>query len=255
MPRFASTKICLVTGGGSGLGRATAIDLASHGNTVVVGDVNDEAGLETVAAIEAAGGQALYRHLDVADRESVTSTVDDICRRFGSIDCAINNAGIEGPRARLADYPDDEWQRVIAINLTGVFNCMKAELTAMLRQEGGAIVNVGSTASLRGSGLMSAYVATKHALVGLTKTAALEYAAHNIRVNVLCPGGFRTPMSERINRGDFSSTAANTPMKRVAPAEEIAPAITWLCSDEASFITGAAHVVDGGRMAGAIVPD
>lgn len=256
MPRFDVRKVCLVTGGASGLGRATAIEFAKHGNTVAIGDVNEEAGKGTVAEIEAAGGRAHFQLLDVTDRSSVKAFVREVVDRFGRLDCAVNNAGVEGQRHKLADYPDDEWQRVIDINLTGVFTCMKHELAVMAAQRSGSIVNVGSTGSLRGIGRMAAYISSKHALVGLTKTAALEYAARNVRINVLCPGGFHTPMSDRLYKGDFSGIISGTPMGRMAPAEEIAPVIVWLCSDDASFVTGAAYQVDGGRMAGPVLaPD
>ncbi|WP_173933954.1 glucose 1-dehydrogenase [Chelativorans sp. Marseille-P2723] len=254
MPRFDTQKVCLVTGGASGLGRATTINLAKYGNTVVIGDLNEEAGRETVAEIKAAGGSAHFQLLDVTDRKSVEAFVGEVVDRFGRLDCAVNNAGVEGERHNVADYPDDEWQRVIDINLTGVFTCMKHELKVMSAQGSGSIVNVGSTGSLRGIGLMSAYVSSKHALVGLTKSAALEYAARHVRINVLCPGGFHTPMSDRLYKGDFSGILAGTPMGRIAPAEEIAQVIVWLCSDEASFVTGAAYQVDGGRMAGPVLP-
>ena len=254
MPRFDTQKVCVVTGGASGLGRATAVDLASHGNIVVIGDITEDAGHDAVAEITAAGaGQAIYLPLDVTDRASVKDFMARTVERFGRLDCAVNNAGVEGQRTRLADYPDEEWQRVLDINLTGVFTCMKHELALMAPQGSGSIVNVGSTGSLRGIGLMSAYVASKHALLGLTRAASLEYASRNVRINVLCPGGFRTPMSDRLYRGDFSGIVSGTPMGRMAPAEEIAPVISWLCSDEASFVTGAAYQVDGGRMAGPVL--
>lgn len=253
MPHFGSQKVCIVTGGASGLGRATAIDLASHGNIIVIGDLIDDVGRDAVAEIEAAGGKAIYLPLDVTDRTSVKDFVAQTVAHFGRLDCAVNNAGVEGQRMRLADYPDEEWQRVLDINLTGVFTCMKHELAVMAPQGSGSIVNVGSTGSLRGIGLMSAYIASKHALLGLTRTAALEYAAQNVRINVLCPGGFHTPMSDRLYKGDFSGIVSGTPMGRMAPAEEIAPVISWLCSDEASFVTGAAYQVDGGRMAGPVL--
>lgn len=252
MARFDSEKICLVTGGASGLGRSTAIALARHGNAVMIGDVQREAGLSAVAEIEAQGGRAAFHELDVTDRASIKAFMAHTLSTYGRLDCAVNNAGVEGLIAPTADYPDDEWDRVIGINLTGVFNCMKPELEAMASR-GGSIVNVGSTGSLRGIGRMSAYIASKHALVGLTKTAALEYAARNIRANVLCPGGFHTPMSDRLYKGDFSHIVSGTPMGRMAPSEEIAQVIVWLCSDEASFVTGAAYQVDGGRMAGPVL--
>lgn len=250
MPRFDSQKVCLVTGAASGLGRATALELASHGNIVAVGDIREEAGRKTAADIEAAGGKAVFDHLDVADAKSVKTFVDRIVGTFGRLDCAVNNAGIEGPLHRIEAYPDEDWQRVIDINLTGVFNCMKHELAVMAAQESGSIVNIGSTGSLKGIGLMSAYIASKHALLGLTKTAAIEYGAKGIRVNILCPGAFRTPMNERLYKGDFSGLAAGMPLGRIGEPREVAAAAAWLCSDEASFVTGAAYQVDGGRLAG-----
>lgn len=243
----------MVTGAASGLGRATALELARHGNVVAIGDLNEAGGMETAAAIEADGGKALFHHLDVTDGRSVRTFVDAVTGRFGRLDCAVNNAGVEGAVRKIGDYPDDEWQRVIDVNLTGVFRCMKHQLRAMAGQGRGAIVNVGSTASLKGIGSMSAYVASKHALVGITKTAALEYGAQGIRVNVLCPGSFRTAMNERLYDGDMSRLAAGMPLGRVAEPGEIASAAVWLCSDEASFITGAAYLVDGGRVAGTIL--
>lgn len=254
MPRFDSQKVCLVTGGASGLGRATALALARHGNPVAIADIQDTQGRKVVAAIEAAGGNAFYRNVDVTDARAVSAFVGHTVERFGRLDCAVNNAGVEGPKHRVGAYPDEEWRRVVDINLIGVFLCMKHELAAM-NGHGGSIVNVGSTGSLRGVGLMSAYVASKHALVGLTKSAALEYAARGIRINVLCAGGFRTPMSERLYGGDFSRALAATPMARIAEADEIAEAIVWLCSDESSFVTGSEQIIDGGRMAGPVLAD
>ena len=252
MPRFDGPKVCLVTGGASGLGRATAVQLAALGNPVAIGDLQESAGLETVAEIEADGGRAFFQHLDVTDRGSVKAFVDATVSRYGGLDCAVNNAGIEGPIQKLDAYADEDWRRVIEVNLVGVFTCMKHEL-AVMKDRGGSIVNVGSTGSLRGIGMMSAYIASKHGLAGLTKAAALEYGAHGVRVNCLCPGGFRTPMSERLYGDDFSHILAGTPMARVAEADEIAPAIVWLCSDESTFVTGATHCVDGGRMAGPVM--
>ncbi|WP_210490233.1 SDR family NAD(P)-dependent oxidoreductase [Microvirga antarctica] len=254
MPTFNNQKICLVTGGASGLGRATAQSLASHGNVVIIGDILEDEGRQTASDIAAAGGQAFFAPLDVTDREQVKAFIEMIAQRHGRIDCAVNNAGIEGSLHKVDAYPDEDWQRVIDVNLTGVFSCMKHELAVMAAQGGGSIVNVGSTGSLRGIGMMSAYIASKHAMLGLTRTAALEYGAQNVRVNILCPGGFHTPMSDRLYHGDFSGIVSGTPLGRMAPADEIATVITWLCSDEASFVTGAAYQVDGGRMAGPVLP-
>lgn len=250
MPRFNSEKICMVTGAASGLGRAIAIELAGHGNVVVIGDIHEDAGRQVVREVEAAGGRCFFEPLDVSDKDNVAGFVGKIIDRFGRLDCAVNNAGIEGPLHKVEDYPDDEWHRVININLTGVFSCMKHELVQMARQGGGSIVNIGSTGSLKGIGLMSAYVAAKHALIGLSKTAAIEYGAQGIRINVLCPGAIQTPMNDRLYGGDSSKAAAGAPLGRMAEAKEVAATAAWLCSDDASFVTGAAYLVDGGRMAG-----
>lgn len=252
MPRFDRAKICLVTGGACGLGRATALQLAALGNPVAIGDVQDEAGLETVRDIEAAGGKAVFRHLDVTNAAEVKEFVEHVVQVFGALDCAVNNAGVEGSRVKVADYPDEDWKRVMYVNLVGAFTCMKHELRAMTGR-GGSIVNVGSTGSLRGVGMMSAYTASKHELAGLTKSAALEYAAEGVRVNCLCPGGFWTSMSDRLHGGDSGPVVAGTPMRRVAQADEIAAAIVWLCSDESTFVTGAMLSVDGGRMAAPVL--
>lgn len=252
MPRFDTAKVCLVTGGASGLGRATVLGLARHGNIVAIGDIQHDEGLAVVAETEAMGGRALFQPLDVTDRGDVKTFVERTVATYGRLDCAVNNAGVEGILRSVGDYPEDDWQHVIDVNLIGVFTCMKHELAAMAGNSG-SIVNVGSTGSLRGVGRMSAYIASKHGLVGLTKSAALEYAAQGIRVNALCPGGFRTPMSDRLHGDDFSGLIAGTPMGRIAEADEIAKAIIWLCSDESSFVTGAAYQVDGGRMAGPVL--
>jgi NAD(P)-dependent dehydrogenase (short-subunit alcohol dehydrogenase family) len=249
---MSDAKVCVVTGGASGLGRASALALAQQGAIVVIGDQQHEAGRLVVREIEGGGGTAAYVPLDVSDGRDVRKFIDATVDRFGRLDCAINNAGIEGSKGPLDGYAEDDWKRVIDVNLTGVFFCMKHEIAAMLRNQSGSIVNVGSTASLRGTPSMGAYTAAKHGIVGLTKTAALEYASKNIRINVICPGSFRTPMSERLNQGDFSEVVKRTPMQRVASAAEIAGAIVWLCLGDSTFITGAALPVDGGKLAGSL---
>lgn len=243
-------KICMVTGGASGLGRAIALAFAPAGAVTVIGDVRHDDGAALAAEIVGTGGAAAYLSLDVTDSADVENFVRSTVDRFGRIDCAVNNAGIEGARNALGAYAEADWRQVMDVNLNGVFYCMKHEIAAMRRTGSGSIVNVGSTASLRGTPTMGAYTAAKHGIIGLTKTAALEYAADNIRVNAVCPGSFRTPMSERLNNGDFSAVEERTPMRRVASAMEIARAVVWLCMGDSTFITGAALPVDGGKLAG-----
>jgi NAD(P)-dependent dehydrogenase (short-subunit alcohol dehydrogenase family) len=250
MSASPKSKVCFVSGGASGLGRATALAMAGQGYRIAIADRDETAGMRVVEEIIGSGGEAAFFPLDVTRDADVRAAIDSVVSRFGGLDCAVNCAGIEGERHVTAEYPVDEWRRVIDINLNGVFACLKYQLESMVRLGGGAIVNVGSTASLRAVPRMSAYVSAKHALVGLTKCAALEYADKNIRVNLLCPGSFHTPMSERLYDGRMETVIARTPMKRVAPPSEIADAIVWLCSDQSTFVTGSAVTVDGGKLAG-----
>jgi NAD(P)-dependent dehydrogenase (short-subunit alcohol dehydrogenase family) len=224
--------------------------LANQNYRVAVADRDQAAGKRVVDEITGCDREAAFFPLDVTREADVSATIDSVVSRFGGLDCAVNCAGVEGDRRVAGEYPMDEWRRVIDINLNGVFACLKYQVQAMVRGGGGVIVNVGSTASLRAVPRMSAYVSAKHALVGLTKCAALEYADKGIRVNLLCPGSFHTPMSERLYGGQLEKVAAWTPMKRVALASEIADAIVWLCSDQSTFVTGAAITVDGGKLAG-----
>jgi NAD(P)-dependent dehydrogenase (short-subunit alcohol dehydrogenase family) len=242
-------KISLVTGAASGLGRAVALALAARGDRVAVCDL-DPSGLETTASmISAAGGSVVAVPCDVTHAEGAAAAVAAASERFGGLDYAINNAGIEGDRAPVGDYDFDEWRRVLAVNLDGVFLCMKAEIAAMLPRGGGAIINVGSTASLGGVAGMPAYTASKHGLLGLTRAAALDYADRGIRINALCPGSFRTPMSERLFGADMTGMAQKTPMQRLGTLPEIAAAVLFFCSDASTFVTGTALPVEGGRLA------
>jgi NAD(P)-dependent dehydrogenase (short-subunit alcohol dehydrogenase family) len=242
-------KISLVTGAASGLGRAVALALSARGDRVALCD-RDASGLETTASmIGAAGGAVVAVPCDVTNADGAAAAVAAASEHFGGLDYAVNNAGIEGDRARTGDYDFDEWRRVLAVNLDGVFLCMKAEIAAMLPRGGGAIVNVGSTASLGGAAGMPAYTASKHAVLGLTRAAALDYADRGIRINTLCPGSFRTPMSERLFGVDMAGMAQKTPMPRLGTLEEIAAAVLFLCSDASAFMTGAALPVEGGRLA------
>lgn len=244
-------KAALVTGGGSGLGRASAIALARAGATVTVADVDEQGGKETAALVfEETGGDADFVRADVTQADEVAAMVDKAVERWGRLDCALNNAGTTGASAPTADYALDDWNRAIALNLTGVFLCLKYELPAML-ERGGAIVNMASGAGLVGFPGLPAYVASKHGVVGLTRAAALEYASQGVRVNAICPGSTRTPMLEGFMGGDEQVERMMTravPLGRLGRPEEIADAVVWLCSDAASFVVGHALAVDGGSV-------
>ncbi|MGE0858218.1 MAG: SDR family NAD(P)-dependent oxidoreductase [Gammaproteobacteria bacterium] len=253
MSTMLQDKVILVTGGSTGIGRATARILAREGARVVVADLQDAAGEETVAAIRDAGGQAEYAHLDVADHAAVRALVADIAARHGGLDGAFNNAGIEGPTAKILELPPADWERVIRVNLTGVYACMQAEVEQMMTQKrGGAIVSTSSGAGLIGIPGAAAYNSSKHGVVGLTKTVALEYARYDIRVNAVCPGFIDTPMLDRVTDASVKireQLIGAVPMRRVARPEEIGEAVAWLLSPRASYVTGVALPVDGGWVA------
>jgi NAD(P)-dependent dehydrogenase (short-subunit alcohol dehydrogenase family) len=243
-------KAALVTGGGSGLGRASAIALARAGATVTVADVDEQGGKETVTLVFEAGGDADFVRADVTQADEVEAMVDKTVARWGRLDCALNNAGTTGVSAPTADYTLEDWNRALALNLTGVFLCLKYEIPAML-ERGGAIVNMASGAGLVGFAGLPAYVASKHGVVGLTRAAALEYASQGLRVNAICPGSTRTPMLEGFMGGDEQVERMMTravPLGRLGRPEEIADAVVWLCSDAASFVVGHALAVDGGSV-------
>ncbi|MBI3796039.1 MAG: SDR family oxidoreductase [Deltaproteobacteria bacterium] len=251
MANLVAGKVALVTGGGSGIGRASALTFAREGAKVVVADVAVEGGEETVRLIQQRGGEASFVKTNVSQAADVEALVARAVQTYGRLDCAHNNAGIEGAAATTVDYAEDAWERVIAINLKGVWLCMKYEIPQMLKQ-GGAIVNTASTAGLVGYRGGAAYVASKHGVVGLTKTAALEYAKAGVRVNAVCPGAIDTPMMGRItgHRPQRAERmAASEPVGRMGQPEEIAEAVVWLCSEAASFVTGHAMAVDGGITA------
>jgi NAD(P)-dependent dehydrogenase (short-subunit alcohol dehydrogenase family) len=245
-------KVALVTGSASGIGRATALAFARAGAKVVVGDVAVEGGEETVRMIKHAAGEALFVKADVSKATEVEALIQQTVAAYGRLDCAHNNAGIEGLRLLTAEDTEENWERVLAINLKGVWLCMKYELGQMLTQGSGSIVNTASCMGLVGLRESGAYVASKHGVVGLTRTAALEYAKAGIRVNAVCPGVIQTPMIERGARlypQMIEAVVAAEPVGRLGRPEEIAEAVVWLCSDAASFVTGHAMAVDGGYMA------
>ena len=247
-------KIALVTGGGSGLGRATVQALAREGAKVLVADLNLESAHETVTMVAETGGEASAFAMDVTIAAQVEAMVQTTVERYGRLDCAFNNAGIPGKvGTSVIDYEEEDWDRVIAVDLKGVWLGMKYELKQMLKQGSGVVVNTASIAGLVGLVGSSPYVASKHGVVGLTKTAALEFAQQNIRVNAVCPGVFRTPLVEKIiaelpEREELYLSAQ--PIGRMGRPEELAEAVVWLCSDAASFVTGHAFPVDGGYVAG-----
>ena len=242
-------KVALVTGGSSGIGRASSLSFAREGAKVVVADINSDGGEETVSSIQEAGGESTFVHVDVSRNANVEAMVRKVVEVYGRIDCAHNNAGIEGEiTARVHQYSEDTWDRLMDINLKGVWLCMKYEITEMLRQGGGAIVNTASVAGLVGSRMLSAYTASKHGVVGLTRVAALEYAQDGIRVNAVCPGIIDTPMVQRLitgMEGYESRIPSRQPVGRLGTPQEVAEAVVWLSSDAASFVTGHAMTVDG----------
>ena len=245
-------KVALATGAGSGIGRATALAFAKAGARVAVNDRNADGGDETVAQIKAAGGDAVLVIADVSNAEDVDRMVAETVDHFGRLDFAFNNAGIEGTASQLAETSESEWNKVIAVNLTGTWLCLRAELRHMLAEESGVIVNCASVAGLVGFPTLAPYVASKHGVIGLTKTAALEVAGSGVRVNAVCPGVIDTEMVERsIGTGEQAdaAVAAMEPVGRMGRPEEIASAVLWLCSSGAGFVTGEALVVDGGFVA------
>lgn len=245
-------RVALVTGGASGIGRATGILFAKAGAAVVISDVSEEGGKATVRSIEENGGRSAFVKADVSQPQQVEALINSTIELYGRLDCACNNAGIEGTMAPTADCSEENWDRVIAINLKGVWLCMKHEIPVMMRQGAGAIVNMASVAGVVGFSDLPAYCASKGGIVQLTRTAALEYARDGIRVNAICPGGIQTPMIERIEafrENMATSLIALHPIGRLGTPEEIAEAVVWLCSDAASFVTGHMMVVDGGFTA------
>jgi NAD(P)-dependent dehydrogenase (short-subunit alcohol dehydrogenase family) len=252
MPGLLTGKAALVTGGAKGIGRATALAFAREGARVLVCDLDADAGRAVAREIGEAGGDARFRRADVTREDDVAGLVAACVEAFGRLDCAVNNAGITGTGGPLASLSLDDFRRVIDVNLTSVFLCMKHELPVMQRQASGAIVNLASGAGLIAVPFLAPYCASKHGVLGLTKTAAAENAKTGVRVNAICPGSTDTPML----RGAMAQSPdleklilASSPAGRLGRAEEVAEAAVWLCSDRASFVSGESMLVDGGAVA------
>lgn len=251
MAGLVEDKVALVTGAGSGIGRATALAFAREGAKVVVSDVAVPDGEKTVRMVEEAGGEATFVKADISKAGEVEAMVAAAVEAYGRLDCAHNNAGIEGPAVATADVTEEGWDLVMDINLKGAWLCVKYEVLHMLGQGGGAIVNTASTLGITGLPQIAAYTASKHGVIGLTQSAALDYSARGIRVNAVMPGVTRTPMMDRQMSGAHMEEDMYIrlhPIGRLAKPEEIAEAVVWLCSDRASFVTGHAMAVDGGFL-------
>jgi NAD(P)-dependent dehydrogenase (short-subunit alcohol dehydrogenase family) len=244
-------KIALVTGAGSGIGKSAALIFAQRGCSVAVVDWNPEGGAQTVKEIEGAGGKALFLQTDVSDSAQVQEMVRKTVEHFGRLDCAFNNAGIAIGLEPLTEFAEEHWDRLIAVDLKGAWLCMKYEIAEMLKTGGGAIVNTASLAGLLGMPAHYGYVEAKHGVVGMTRSAALEYGDRGIRVNAVCPGMIETPMTDAFaDEEALKALPALHPIGRIGKPHEVAEAAVWLCSDAASFVTGVPMPVDGGLLAG-----
>jgi NAD(P)-dependent dehydrogenase (short-subunit alcohol dehydrogenase family) len=243
-------KVAFVTGAANGIGRAAALAFAREGAGVVAADLSEHGNQETARMIEEAGGHALAIKCDVSRDSDVETALEKTVETFGRLDFAFNNAGVEQPITPTAELTEEQWDRIVDINLRSVFLCMKHEIPLLLKQGGGAIVNTSSGAGVKGIAGQAAYCAAKFGIVGLTKAAALDYAKSNIRVNVVCPGIIDTPMMDRFSGGTPEGrerVIGQEPVGRMGKPEEIAAAVVWLCSDAAAFVIGHAMVIDGGQ--------
>jgi NAD(P)-dependent dehydrogenase (short-subunit alcohol dehydrogenase family) len=254
MDGMLESKTAMITGGGRGIGRAAALLFAREGARVMVADVSADSARETVSLINAAGGHAQSFTGDMTKPDDVADLVSATIQAFGRLDCAFNNAGVSGPQVgaaglKTADWPEEAFDRMVEVNLKAVWLCMRAELRQMVKQGGGAIVNTASIAGLVGLPTSSIYVAAKHGVIGLTKTAAIEYVTDGIRVNAVAPGYIETDMTKDAMARRGEQIMAATPMRRMGQPVEIAEMVCWLCSDRATYVTGAAYNVDGGYVA------
>jgi NAD(P)-dependent dehydrogenase (short-subunit alcohol dehydrogenase family) len=249
MSKLFENKVAMVTGGGSGIGAAIARRFAEEGATVVVGDVDEKAASQVAAGIEKDGGTAVAIRQDVGDPASVEKSVELAVEKFGRLDVAVNNAGITGDLKPTADYSLEGWDKVIAVNLSGVFYGMKHQIPAMLSSGGGSIVNIASILGSVAARDSAGYNAAKHGVVGLTKTAALEYSKDGVRVNAIGPGYIETPLLKALDSEVYDGLVDLHPIGRLGKAEEVAELALWLASDKASFVSGSYHVVDGGYTA------
>lgn len=243
-------KVALITGAGSGIGEATAVLLAASGASVVLADMDTDGAERVRGHIEKQGGKALVMKTDVSKPADNERAVTEAVKAYGRLDIAVNNAGIAGPAAPVGEYPVDGWDKVIAINLSGVFYGMRYQIPAMLKNGGGSIVNMASILGKVGFPMSSAYASAKHGVIGLTETTACEYATQGIRVNAVGPGFIKTPLLDKnLNEEQLTGIAAMHPMKRLGTADEVAELVLWLASDKASFVTGSYYNVDGGYLA------
>jgi NAD(P)-dependent dehydrogenase (short-subunit alcohol dehydrogenase family) len=249
MEKIFQNKVALVTGGSYGIGRATAIAFARRGAKLVIADWKEDKDNETVKQVKEAGSEGVFVRCDVSSSKEVTALMNQCISTYGQLDYAFNNAGIEGVQGKTHECSEENWDQTISINLKGIWLCMKMEIPYMLKNGKGVIVNCSSVAGLNGFPGLPAYVASKHGIVGLTKTAALEYAEQGIRINAVCPGVIHTNMIDRLTGKSKETEKQFTemePVGRMGTPEEIAEAVIWLCSDAASFVTGVAMPVDGG---------